>query len=102
VVLLADHDLGRADREQVDDGYIADLMAKDWGFWYTTVANLEKLEAAATRYDSLSPETRGAVAGRIARLRTRIDEKPKSGRWKLRSRVGTRARWYEEVQEVHR
>jgi hypothetical protein len=102
VVLLADHDLGRADREQVDDGYIADLMAKDWGFWYTTVANLEKLEAAVTRYDSLSPETRGAVAGRIARLRTRIDDKPKSGRWKLRSRVGTRARWYEEVQEVHR
>ena len=102
VVLLADHDLGRADREQVDDGYIADLMAKDWGFWYTTVGNLEKLEAAVARYDSLSPETRGAVAGRIARLRTRIDDKPKSGRWKLRSRVGTRARWYEEVQEVHR
>jgi hypothetical protein len=46
VVLLADHGLGRGGREEIDDGYIASLMAKDWGFWYTTVANLEKLGAA--------------------------------------------------------
>ena len=102
VVLLADHDLGAGDREHIDDGYIASLMSKDWGFWYTTQGNLEKLQEAVARYDAAAPETRAAVAERLTRLKTRIDDTPKGGKWKLRARVGTRARWYEEVAEVHR
>jgi hypothetical protein len=66
------------------------------------MTNLEKLDAALDRYEALPEETAGVVHGRIATLRKRIDDAPKSGRWKLRARVGTRVRWYEEVQEVHR
>jgi hypothetical protein len=102
VVLLADHDLGAGDRERIDDAYVGAILAKDWGFWYTTLANLEKLEDAVGRFEALPPETRAVVSERIVALKTRIDETPKGGRWKLRARVGTRARWYEEVQEVHR
>jgi hypothetical protein len=102
VVLLADHDLGPGDRERIDDGYVASLMSKDWGFWYTTQGNLEKLQEAVARYDALPSETGAAVGDRLVRLKTRIDDTPKGGKWKLRARVGTRARWYEEVAEVHR
>ena len=31
-----------------------------------------------------------------------IDETPKSLSWQLRDKVGTRVRWYEEVEEVDR
>jgi hypothetical protein len=87
VVLIADHDLGAGDREHIDDGYVASLLSKDWGFWYTTQGNLEKLQEAVARYDALPSETAASVTDRLGRLKTR---------------VGTRARWYEEVAEVHR
>jgi len=35
-------------------------------------------------------------------LREKVDSAKKSTRWKLRARVGTRARWYEEVDDVDR
>ena len=31
---------------------------------------------------------------------TRIEEMPKSRRWKIRDRVGDRVRWYQEPEEV--
>jgi hypothetical protein len=102
VVLVADHDLGDGDRERIDDGYVATIMSKDWGFWYTTQLNLEKLQEAVSRYDALPPETAATVGERFGRIKARIDDTSKSGKWKLRARVGTRARWYEEVAEVHR
>ena len=40
------------------------------------------------------------VLAQIASLRATIDEAPKSTRWKLRARVGERAQWYEEPEEV--
>jgi hypothetical protein len=102
LVLLSDHDVGPQARETVDAGYIASLMSKDWGFWYTTRANLEKLEGAVDRYDALPAAAATGVRNRIARLRQEIDDAPKTRKWKMRSRMGTRVRWYEEVAEVHR
>ncbi|HZD38834.1 MAG TPA: hypothetical protein VE664_09355 [Actinomycetes bacterium] len=102
VVLLADHDLGAREREAIDHGYVASLLAKDWGFWWTTMSNLEKLDAALDRYQAVPVEMAGTVRERVATLRRQLEATPKSGRWKLRARVGTRVRWYEEVQEVHR
>jgi hypothetical protein len=36
----------------------------------------------------------------IGALRAAIDSAPKTGRWKLRSRVGDRMVWYQEPEEV--
>jgi len=36
----------------------------------------------------------------VAALRAAIDGAPKSSRWKLRSRVGERAPWHAEPEEV--
>jgi hypothetical protein len=35
-------------------------------------------------------------------MRDGIEAAPKSMRWKLRARVGPRARWYEDVREIDR
>ena len=37
---------------------------------------------------------------RLDDLRIRVDEEPKSPRWRIRARVGERVKWYEEPEEV--
>jgi hypothetical protein len=102
IVLLADHALGRQDRESVDESYIVDMMRKDWGFFYTTIANLKKIEVAFGRYDALGRHEAADVLPKVQRLMSEIQAAPKSRRWKLRAKLGTRVRWYEEVEDVHR
>ena len=40
------------------------------------------------------------VGARLDEIWTRIEAQPKSLKWKLRDRVGERARWYELPEEV--
>jgi hypothetical protein len=101
IAILGDHDIGTKDREAIDGSYIASIMGKDWGFWYTTIANLEKIEAAVERYPAVPATMAGDVRARVAALRAQIDAAPKAAKWKIRARMGTRVRWYEEVAEVH-
>jgi hypothetical protein len=92
VILLAgDHELGDA-RDELDPGVIAGALAGDWGFWYTATTNIEKARALAN----------GAADARLVELAHRIADEPKSQRWKLRAKVGTRVRWYQEVEEAQR
>jgi hypothetical protein len=37
---------------------------------------------------------------RILELERELEEMPKSRRWKLRAKLGERARWYEEPDEI--
>src|SRR5215472_4011152 len=39
IVLLAEYGLGTGGQRMIDGGYVADIMRKDWGFYYTTRAN---------------------------------------------------------------
>jgi hypothetical protein len=40
------------------------------------------------------------VLTQIETLRAHLTEAPKSRRWKVRAKVGTRKRWYQPVEEV--
>jgi hypothetical protein len=39
------------------------------------------------------------ITERLKEIQRRIDEVPKSGKWKWRSRVGERKPWYSEPEE---
>lgn len=95
--IFTDHDLGDDD-VGVNYRYIAGLCASDWGLWRTVGMVAERTEAFALQL----PDFEGAdlVADRLRRLRSKLDTIPKSRRWKLRSRVGDRKRWYEIPEEV--
>ena len=82
----------------IDAGYIAALCAKDWGLWRTTRATIERCLANMEAY-SLEPDAAARIKERLNALWQRIEEAPKSTRWKLRSQVGDRMRWYEEPEE---
>ncbi|MEX2135611.1 MAG: hypothetical protein WEB29_01445 [Chloroflexota bacterium] len=101
VVLLGAAGFGPGE-DQIDLAYIAGIMAADWGFFHTTLANLAKLGEAVERYSALSGEVAATVRARARELAEAIEAAPKTTRWRLRARIGTRVPWYEDVEEVDR
>ena len=101
IVLLREHDLGGG-RDQVDIAYIADILSKDWGFYYTVTTNLKKVKAFLPKYEALTDEDREDVAGKIDAMLDEIERHPKTLKWKMRARIGTKKKWYKEVEEVVR
>lgn len=84
----------------LDSARIAGLLGRDWGFFYTASRNLDRTESFARL--KLGEEDADAVATRVTELRQEIDSAPKSRKWKLRSKLGTKVSWYEEVEELDR
>lgn len=98
VILLA-HPLSEGEEPgKISTSYVARLMARDWGFWYTITTNLEGLKKALHQIEALGSKEREAIARGVDGLLERIAAEPKSLRWKARSRIGPRARWYEPVE----
>jgi hypothetical protein len=102
IVLLAEHDVGRGGTDGINGDYVADIMRKDWGFCYTTQANLKNIAEGVHRYPVLPADVGALVRTRAGGLSDMIERAPKTQRWKLRARVGERVRWYEQVEDVNR
>jgi len=99
VALLLEHEISDGDVDTVNASYIANLCARDWGLWRTCTLSIERAGAMLERLD-VSVEERTLVRERLGVLGSRIEAEPKSQRWKLRSRIGERIRWYQEPEEV--
>ena len=89
--LLHDHD--------IDGDRVAAVAASDWGWWRTMTNSLDHIRGWCATLRGFK-EGSDRITGEIDRLRSRIDEQPKSMRWKVRAKVGERMRWYELPEEV--
>jgi hypothetical protein len=99
LVLLFAHDLAEDDREDtINTAYIAGLLSSDWGFWYTLTTNLQGMRDLLPRVEALSEDQSQLISERIGDLLSRIEAEPKSMGWRMRSKVGTKKRWYEPVE----
>jgi hypothetical protein len=94
---LADSDEASA----MDLRVFRSVVADDWGWWRTVTGNLERIRGV------LGDGPRPAIAGgrldpvaQLDALDRAAEEAPKSRRWKLRSRIGERKRWYELPEET--
>jgi hypothetical protein len=99
IILFLEHEVGDTDKESVNGNYIADLLSKDWGFYYTSTTNLNKVSKLMDEYIKLPEHERNVVRQRIDKLLEMIDSHPKSMGWKMRSKIGTKQKWYAEVEE---
>ncbi len=102
ILLFLEHDVGDTDKETINGKYIAELFSKDWGFYHTSTTNLNKTKALMGEYIKLSEDEARTVRERVDRLLLTIENQPKSMGWKMRSRVGTKQKWYTEVSEDYR
>ena len=44
ILLFLEHDLSEKEETAVNAGYIADVLSKDWGYYYTVTTNLKKIK----------------------------------------------------------
>lgn len=103
IVLLRTHEVGNTDNDTINSDYISNVLSNDWGFFYTVTTNLTKIrDTFLADVPSLSDQDKNLVRLRIDAILARIDERPKSARWKIRARLGTRKIWYNEVEDIKR
>jgi hypothetical protein len=98
LALLHSADIAEHDDAAINGAHIASLCARDWGLWRTTTLNLQRTRARLS--DTSLASFSNAIDERVAQLERLINDEPKSGRWRLRARVGERIRWYESPEEV--
>ena len=83
-------------------GRLCQVVCNDWGWWRTVDGNLERIASMPPGdLERLTPP--GATfdpADQVRMLRSMADDAPKSLRWRIRSRIGERVRWYELPEEV--
>jgi hypothetical protein len=101
ISLLLNNDLGSERDGKIDLDRIAWLCAHNWGLYKTTSINLKRVEDLLLAEDlGLSQADRELVLRRIRRIGTVLESVPKPMAWKMRNILGTRVRWYAEVEEV--
>lgn len=101
--LLLNNEISSGDDRKINLQRIVELCINDWGLYKTNSINLERVENIIENEDiSLSDNERKLLLGRIHEIRHALEEVEKPLAWKLRDRVGTRVRWYTEVEEVDR
>jgi hypothetical protein len=101
LALLLDHGIDDRPGDCIESGRLCEILGDDWGFEHTVRRNLAKVAELADDYD-LEAERVERVRARIAAVIRRLDETPKSMRWRLRARLGERVRWYDLPEEGRR
>jgi len=100
VVLLLEHDVAEksTDREIVDLSLIIERVSKDWCYYYTFSKNLKAIQDILRELETLPNEEKSIVNDRIVRILDAFERVPKSLGWKARAKIGTRKKWYNEVE----
>jgi len=97
--LLSVHEVVESsDAGGIDAQFIAGLCAQDWGLWRTTQQSLQRVNETLER-SALDTSQQARVRDGLRVLAEHIEKTPKSGKWRMRSRIGDRVKWYNEPSE---
>jgi hypothetical protein len=82
----------------LDASFVAGLCARDWGLWRTCTGSIDRL-LANLESSPLDPGEASRVQARLEALRGHLEAEPKTMKWRLRSQVGDKVRWYQQPEE---
>jgi hypothetical protein len=99
--LLLTHEVADRDDEAINARWIGELCGRDWGLFRTVQLNLERLRDEL-QVPELTPDEHETIRRRLGQIEEAMEQAPKSGKWKMRARVGDRVRWYEDPEEVEK
>lgn len=99
--LLLNVETGTRDAGAINLKILAELCSQDWGLYKTTSINLEKVQNEVDK-TSLTQVEKDLISKRIQEILKTFENMNKPLAWTLRDRVGTRVKWYIEVEEVGR
>ena len=101
--LLLNKELGTSDDGRINVTVLSSLCGSDWGLYKTTSINLDRVKEVISQNDvTLTPDERDLITSRVNQILDAFAGMTKSLAWQMRDKVGTRVRWYEEVEEVSR
>jgi hypothetical protein len=101
--LLLNNDVGNKDKGTINLEVLTQLCSADWGLYKTTSINLQKVEEMIQNKEiDLSQEEKEMILARSQKILKTFEDMPKPLPWQIRDRVGTRVKWYIEVEEVRR
>lgn len=101
ISLLFNNEIGDEKEGKIGLDRIVWLCSQDWGLYKTTSINLGRVENLLAGDDlKITLNERDLILGRVRQIQKAFDEMPKSLAWQMRDKVGTRVRWYLEVEEV--
>jgi hypothetical protein len=88
-------------RPAIDPDRFGAVLAGDWGWWRTVTGSLAKLPGLLAEQPGLvPPRARFDPLAQAKQLQDVADTVPKGLKWKLRSNIGDKVRWYELPEEV--
>ncbi len=106
IILFHAHNLAETDKpEAINIKYIAKILAEDWGFWFDATENLKKVLIFAKRYHEeglITATVFEDISYKIGQLLTVINQEPKTKAWEKRAKIGTKKKWYRDVEELIR
>ena len=93
--------VGESAAPRIDAGYVASVLARDWGFWRTATANLARLRGAIRDIGAVTPGdvVAAAVMPGLERLQAAIEAEPKTLAWRIRSGIGEHMQWWQDVDD---
>ncbi len=89
---------GHRAQSTIDAAAIARRCAADWGLFHDVATNLQRVGELLAGF-ALDDAGEARVRRGLARLIGALDDAPKSLRFRLRARVGTRAAWHSEIDD---
>jgi hypothetical protein len=102
IMLMLEHDISETEngRESIDLSVITKALANDWGYYYTFTQNIKETHRRIDELTMLSQTDRQVVQDKLTKMLAIIENAPKTTRWRLRAKVGTKRIWYTEVGDV--
>jgi hypothetical protein len=98
--LLQEHETAVGDdAEIIDLRMVTQICRNDWGWYKTVTLNINKVLSLVDDYLEPGP-TRDLVVNRLEKVQEALEKAPKTLKWKLRSIVGERVRWYELPEDM--
>lgn len=97
--IVLEHDVSDHDDDTINGDVVARVLSSDWGFWRTSRQSIETAQGRLPA-SGLAADDQALVEARLSRLWSRVEDEPKSLRWRSRAKIGDRVRWFEEPEEI--
>jgi hypothetical protein len=98
--LLYYHDVTASDEDDAINGVVAaKILSGDWGLWRTVQQSIQIARERLGELD-IDDEGRRRIKDRLSKLWSMAEAEPKNLKWRSRSKVGERIKWYLEPEEI--
>ncbi len=100
LAIFLDHEFGNEPCQNIEDKYILKYTSNDWGIYRTFTVNLIKAMQYLPQL-SIENDLKYKINGKILAFMREIEMGSKTIKWKIRSIIGERKRWYELVSDLY-